>query len=333
MKAGAADTLFMPVERGDLAVPEGPVAFLNAHIPSNGFPDALAVRLICEQAWRGTYLDLVAARLEVRPRIEMSDCAGAFVLCGKHRRENEAMIARAARICREGAPIVVAGDKQSGTKPLRKRMSVHGTLSGQADKNHAHVFWFPNPGSDGLPLEAALSPLPGISAEPGMFSADHADPGSVLLARSTKKDWSGAVADLGCGWGYLSLEAAETAAVTSIDLIEAHFPSLEAAKANLERSDLGKPVQAHWLDLERETMTGRFDTIICNPPFHAGSATMRSLGERFIQVGARALRSGGMFYMVANTGLAYEPVINAAFRSHEEVVRENGFKILRAVAR
>lgn len=335
MKHNAADTLFLPVTRGDVCLPDGRVIFLNATRPAGELPDGMARRLDCEQPWRGEFLDLIAHNWNVAARLSYDDFGAALIVCSKHRRENEAMIARATQMCRRGAPILVAGDKLSGVKPLGKRVDGVVPISGQCDKHHAHVFWFGNPGEDVLyaNAQAALSPLSDAEAAAGMFSADHVDPGSHLLSRITGHLWTGQVADFGCGWGYLSLHAAKNDAVTSIDLIDAHWPSLEAAKVNLEKISCRQTLKTQWLDLEQEAVSGRFDTVICNPPFHAGAATRRSLGERFIGAAARALASGGHLYLVANSGLHYEPVVDAHFRTRQDVARENGFKIIHAVAR
>ena len=49
--------------------------------------------------------------------------------------------------------------------------------------------------------------------EAGIFSADHIDPGSALLAEHLPKNLRGRVADLGAGWGFLSRAALETLAI------------------------------------------------------------------------------------------------------------------------
>ena len=75
-------------------------------------------------------------------------------------------------------------------------------------------------------------------SQPGIFSWDRIDDGSALLARHLPDDLSGAVADFGCGWGYLSREVLARArwASTRLDLIDAEYRALEAARANLAGS-------------------------------------------------------------------------------------------------
>jgi 16S rRNA (guanine1207-N2)-methyltransferase len=115
-------------------------------------------------------------------------------------------------------------------------------------------------------------------------------------------------------------------AVTRIDLIDAEHLALDAARANItdERASF------HWLDLTRERAPGTYDAIVCNPPFHTGRASTPALGQAIIEAAARALKPGGPFYMVANRGLPYEPMLKASFSSFETLVDNNKFRVTRA---
>src|SRR5690606_39155325 len=69
---------------------------------------------------------------------------------------------------------------------------------------------------------------------PGMFSSSHVDEGSKLLAQSFPALFKGAVADFGCGWGYLSAEVLRRdGGITALDLYDADYESLEAARRNI----------------------------------------------------------------------------------------------------
>ena len=74
-----------------------------------------------------------------------------------------------------------------------------------------------------------------------------------------------------------------------------------------------------------------YDAIVCNPPFHTGRASTPALGQAIIEAAARALRPGGRFYMVANRGLPYEPMLKASFASFETLADNNKFRVTRAV--
>ena len=52
-----------------------------------------------------------------------------------------------------------------------------------------------------------------------------------------------------------------------------------------------------------------------------------ALGQSVIEAAARALKPGGRFYMVANRGLPYEPLLKASFASFETLADNNKFRV------
>ena len=86
-------------------------------------------------------------------------------------------------------------------------------LDGAFVKAHGRVFWLTRP--ETLPAAVAAwardaAPRPnaeGFLTAPGMFSPEHADPGSRRLAAALAGRLSGRVADLGAGWGWLAQAA------------------------------------------------------------------------------------------------------------------------------
>jgi len=327
----AADTLLLPILNGDVNANSGPWLFLGARAPDKGFPDGLTDNLICEQHMRGPFLELQMRGANVQTAISSEHpFEGGFVLIGKHRGENEAMIARANSLCRQGATILIAGDKTSGIGSLKKRISQKLQIEGSLAKHHATVFWVRNElESTALQTPATFSPLEGFKTAPGMFSPEKIDKGSAFLAEFIDKSVRGAVADFGAGWGYLSQTIIQNSAASSLDVFEAHWPSLEAAKMNLQ--PLQKlPIVYHWLDITREPITRRYDCVVMNPPFHAGRKTEPVLGENFIEVAAKVLKPKGRLLLVANSGLPYERKLSAIFSNSRELGKRDGFKILLA---
>ncbi len=326
---GAADTLFLPVSSNEVAVANGPWLYLGARAPDNGFPEQLQDQLVCEQPLRAPFLDLEMRGLDVTPQLPSSqDYVGAFILIGKHRGENEALVSRASAFCADGAKIVIAGEKTSGIASLRKRLSQFITIQGSMAKNHATAFWLSNSGD----LRCAsfgkkMSHPEGYQTDAGMFSPEKIDLGSKLLADHIDKGVQGAVADFGAGWGYLSQQVIVQGSPTSLDLYEAHWPSLQAAKANLKASS-HLPIEFHWIDITSEAVKRRFNWIVMNPPFHTGRKTEPSLGQQFIEAAARSLKTRGCLLMVANAGLPYEKTLAENFARVEKLDQRDGFKIL-----
>jgi len=164
---------------------------------------------------------------------------------------------------------------------------------------------------------------------PGMFSFDRIDAGSKLLVDNLPKDLRGNIADFCAGWGYVAAEiAASSPGITGLDLYEADFDALEAAKGNIGVTTLEPGF--FWIDLLSEPVERRYDAIVMNPPFHRSRAAEPEIGAGMIQAAGKALKPGGRLFMVANRQLPYEPVLKAAFSSHAEIARDGMFKVFAA---
>ncbi|WP_306117366.1 MULTISPECIES: class I SAM-dependent methyltransferase [unclassified Roseitalea] len=325
----------LPFETGDLPLPAGKWAFLGA-VGDSLVGDIFAgADLVCEQPGRGAFLDLQDAGFATTPALADAPAGrfdGALVLLGKHRRLNQARIARAARMVRPGAPVVFSGPKSLGAAAIRKWLAARLAPLGALAKHHGLVVWFAAEANALADVALAqTTPAPGLVAAPGMFSAERIDAGSALLAGHIDGRIAGAVADFGAGWGYLGAEILARGRPETLDLVEAHKPSLDAALANLRPRAGTVPVAAHWLDLTRETPPRRYDVVVMNPPFHAGRRGDPDLGRAFIAAAAAALVANGRLLMVANRHLPYEDDIRARFARMWLCAQAQGFKVIEAM--
>lgn len=334
MSRDALKTLFHPFASATLAAPgEGErILFLGAEA---GFtlPADFQATLVAVQGFRPLFRQLQSQRIEATPEIEGDDYDGALVLCTKHKGENEANIAEALARVKLGGLILVAGGKEDGIVPLRKRMENFEIPVDYMPKYHGVAFWFARP-EDIAPVVAKLH-KPAVTvdgrfqAAPGMFSHDRIDAGSELLASRLPADFTGDVADFGAGWGYLAVEMGlRSRRLGRLDLYEANHASLEAAKANLASNLPDLPVRYFWHDLVGEPLRDKYDLVIMNPPFHEGHAAEPSLGQAMIRTAAASIRSGGRLLMVANRGLPYEPLLSELFKASGETCRNARFKVL-----
>lgn len=281
-----------------------------------------------EQSFRPDFLKLQGAT----PRLEGGSYAQGLVLLTKHKEESFANLARGWALLAPEGRLVCAGANEDGAASLERHVAKAFGRVETVSKFHSRVFWFAK--GERQPPDywqklATLQPVGDGSwmSQPGIFSWDRIDDGSALLARHLPGDLAGHVADFGCGWGYLAREVLRSAAVTAMDLIDAEHRALEAARANVT----DPRASFHWLDLAGETPPAIYGTIVCNPPFHSGRASVPELGQKIIATAARALRPGGRLYMVANRGLPYEPTLRAHFASFETLADNNKFRITRAV--
>jgi 16S rRNA (guanine1207-N2)-methyltransferase len=343
----ALDALLHPFETGQLRWPDR-CLFLRAREGA-----ALHVRglrgLAATQPFRPDAERL--RRLGVELLDEDALPAAAFplvlVLPPRQREEARALLAKASAAVAPGGTVVAAVANDEGAKSreadLKQLAGAVTTLS----KHHCRVFWT----APDAPFDAALmaqwaqadaprtqacAEVPGGSfrTRPGVFAWDRVDAASAMLASALPTELSGRVADFGAGWGYLSLQVlARCPQVASLDLFEADARALALAEANLAgpAQARGVPMQVHWHDVAAG-VEGRFDAIVCNPPFHAlGRGERPDLGRAFIAAAGRALRPGGQLWLAANRHLPYEEALGAGFGQVHAVAQQGGFKIVRAV--
>ncbi|MGN6465060.1 MAG: class I SAM-dependent methyltransferase [Rhizobiaceae bacterium] len=333
----ALATLFHPFETGDLPVlSKGQrVLFLGAE-PGLRLPEGWGAVSYAVQPVRPSFRALQATGLPVAPFAEGSGYDAALVLTGRHRGRNELWVAEALERTVAGGLIVVAGGKEDGILSLRKRLTGSLEIDGSEPKYHGVVFWLRRP--DDMSAAAALRAAnperlaDGHRTAPGMFSPDHVDPGSRLLMECLPGDVTGEVADFGAGWGYLAAGLLRrNSGISRMDLYEADFQALEAARTNVGAIASNAATGFFWIDLLAEPVGHRYDFVVMNPPFHAGRGAEPAIGRGMIAAAARALKPGGRLFLVANRQLPYEQVLADDFRHAGETVRDASYKVLWAV--
>lgn len=333
----ALPTLLFPFERGILHVPgEGERVLVLGACAGFRMPDGSRADVTVIQDFRPDYLALIKSALSTLPKAEGEGYDVALLLLGRHRRENELHLAEALTRVRPGGLIVAAGTKKDGAQTVAKRLNDIVPVENQMSKHHGVVFWCIRPvATDASVLarlfpEAATTPE-GFETAIGGFSEGRIDEGSRLLLKSLPDKLTastGRIADFCAGWGYLSVEVARRYQMGALDLYEAHRRSLEAAKRNFQTFAPAAPAAFHWHDLVGETVAGRYDAILMNPPFHQSRSAEPDLGRAMIKAASAALKTGGRLFLVANRGLPYEAVLKENFSASGEVARDGTFKVL-----
>ena len=152
--------------------------------------------------------------------------------------------------------------------------------------------------------------------KPGLFGWKRIDQGSEFLAETlrkqladSKKDLSATrILDLGCGYGYLANTAANLGAkeIVATDNCAA---AILACRKNLVESEC-EEFQCLASDCAAEVL-GKFDLILCNPPFHSGFSSNSELHHRFIGAIKKKLKPEGQALVVVNQFLRLQDLCEA----------------------
>ena len=337
------ETLFLPLSEGHLAWPASGALFLRARagvpLQAGSWPG-----LVCHQ----TFAPDAAALERLRLRMLTDDLATAtqkfplvLILPPRQRDEARALLARALRLTERGGRIVacMSNDEgaRSGEADLERIVGPLTTLT----KNKCRVFWsapLDQPHDDALVEEwlrlDAVRPIHDgrFVSRPGVFAWDRIDVASQLLAEHLPSDLAGRAADLGAGFGYLSVELLQRCArIAALDLYEAERRALDLARRNLAALESRAAIRYCWHDVTTG-LTDRYDVIVCNPPFHTHARADRpDIGRRFIATAAQSLLPGGRLWLVANRHLPYEQALGAGFERVRIVTQQHGFKIVEAM--
>ncbi|WP_017345644.1 16S rRNA (guanine(1207)-N(2))-methyltransferase RsmC [Pantoea sp. A4] len=167
-----------------------------------------------------------------------------------------------------------------------------------------------------------------IHTLPGVFSRDDLDVGSALLLSTLAPHTKGKVLDMGCGAGVIATVLAQHSPKVRLWLCDVHAAAIEASKATLAANGVEGEVFASNVFSD---VTGRFDMILSNPPFHEGTQTSLDAANALIRGAVKHLNSGGELRIVANAFLPYPQVLDEVFGSHEVLAQTGRFKVYRAV--
>lgn len=166
-----------------------------------------------------------------------------------------------------------------------------------------------------------------VATLPGVFSRDGLDVGSELLLSTFAPHQKGKVLDIASGAGVISAVLAQHSPKLRLTLSDVSAAALEASKATLAMNEREGQVIAS--DVYSD-ISGRFDLIVSNPPFHDGLQTSLGAAERLIREAVSHLNIGGQLRIVANAFLPYPALLDATFGNHEVLAQTGRFKVYQA---
>ena len=341
------ETLFLPLLDGPLAWPSrgaaSPAALFvrarfGAPLQAHAWPG-----LVCQQTFQPDAAALERANLRILTQ-DLDTATERYplvlLLPPRQRDEARALFARALGLVEPGGRMLACASNNEGARSCEADLErIAGPVT-TLSKNKCRVFWTaPLNGphdvalaKEWLQLDAPRRIAAGrFVSRPGVFAWDRIDVASELLAGHLPPDLAGRAADLGAGFGYLGVELLERCAgIQALDVFEAERRALDLARRNLAAFEVRASIRYCWQDVTAG-LADRYDTIVCNPPFHTHARADRpDIGRRFIAAAAQGLKPGGRLWLVANRHLPYEQALGAGFARVRIVTQQHGFKIVEA---
>lgn len=163
-----------------------------------------------------------------------------------------------------------------------------------------------------------------ITTLPGVFSQDNFDNGSALLTNALIRPLSGKLLDIACGSGVIATVLAKRNPDLVLTLSDVSAAALAASRETLTRNQLEGEVIASNVYSD---LSGKYDWIVSNPPFHDGLNTSYNAAQQLITGAKVRLNRGGKICIVANAFLPYPALLDSTFGQHQVLAQTGKFKV------
>ena len=232
------------------------------------------------------------------------------------------------------AALIIEGEKQQGLPSLEKLLKTSGAkFSKSKGSGKTKLLKVAHTAIDFPPSAYhELSAVPGTSLlnKAGCYGFNKVDVGSKLLISVFKEQLAqtskhGSLLDLGCGYGYLSIEARKLG-FSPIDATDNNAAAIRACEENFKRYDITGQVIA---DNCGEQLQKQYDVVLCNPPFHQGFDHNKDLIDHFVKNASKRVKKGGFALFVVNQFIGIEKSTKKHFTNTHLIVKNKGFKVLR----
>lgn len=293
-----------------------------------------------------------AAALDSPHAAHASNVALALIRLPTDRVSTELVIGEAFRTLAIGGQCFFAGANDEGAKPAARLLEAcfgnvkveaqragHRLLVARKVAEEPAASWTPSPWRDAQhrqridgPVDPSTGAPLAVWSRPGVFSWEHADEATTLLADCLDVQPGERVIDLGCGAGALGVLAAKRNAGAPVLLLDADSEALRCARWTAESAGVLAPQGAvHvWASDVAAAASERVDVVITNPPFHVGKATNLQVPQAFIDEAHALLLPGGRLLLVANRTLPYERLMAERFGNVRTLHDGRRFKVLAA---
>ncbi|MCW3839713.1 class I SAM-dependent methyltransferase [Micromonospora yasonensis] len=168
-----------------------------------------------------------------------------------------------------------------------------------------------------------------LASAGGVFSADRLDPGTAVLLRKAELpagDVTGALLDIGCGFGPITCVLATTAPAATIWAVDVNQRARDLTAANAARVGAADRVRVRAPADVPDDLT--FAQIWSNPPIHIGKAELHELLLRWLP----RLTPDGVAWLVVARHLGGDSLHRWLVEQGWQVTRhasQKGYRVLR----
>jgi 16S rRNA (guanine1207-N2)-methyltransferase len=163
-----------------------------------------------------------------------------------------------------------------------------------------------------------------VLALPGVFSQNSLDIGTQVLLENLPEKVTGELLDFGCGAGVIACYIGKLFPEAKLNLLDVSALALYSAQESLKINALiGETFPSNSLS----NVTGKYDYVISNPPFHQGLKTNYQATETFLSQIKAHLKPKGKVTVVANSFLRYQTIMEKALGQTQVLVKQKGFSL------
>ena len=162
----------------------------------------------------------------------------------------------------------------------------------------------------------------------GVFSFGKLDRGTELLIESMLLERNWRVLDLGCGYGAIGIVASRF--VGYVVMTDVNRRAVSTARKNLKINGV-RNAEVRWGSLYDPVVGERFDSIITNPPIHAGMGLLREI----VINAPRHLNDGGLLQLVVKTkqgARRIRSLMEESFTEVRELAKGSGYRVYAGIA-
>lgn len=239
------------------------------------------------------------------------------------------------------AKLWLAGENRGGIKSApRHVLSQFGRVTALDNARHCGLFEASGPAptrpfaladySVGWSMHHAGREI-ALRSLPGVFAHGRLDKGSsLLLGELERLNPQGEILDFACGCGVVGLALLSASPRARLTLLDSSALALEASRLSLEANGLKAELLAS--DGLSE-VSGRYDWIVSNPPFHRGVASDLEIAGEFFRQAGTFLAENGRIVIVFNRHLPYLKWLNQSFDLVECLAENGEYTVIKAGAR